>query len=90
MTSIDSIAEGHWVTCRNRASPIVEGTASGMAYGVKFVTLLRVTSGDTALAIGTREEACAEAVTDAGVEFPDGLQLVERGERLIALIQDIS
>jgi hypothetical protein len=61
-----------------------------MTDGVKFVTLLRVTSGDTALAIGTREEACAEAVTDAGAEFPDGLQLVERGERLIALIQDIS
>ncbi|MFN7154221.1 MAG: hypothetical protein ACK4OE_11060 [Acidovorax sp.] len=88
--SIDSIAEGHWVTCRNLVSPIVEGTASERADGVKVVTLLRVTSGDTALVSGTRDEACAEAVTDAWVEFPDGLQLVERGERLIALIQDMS
>lgn len=57
---------------------------------MKVVTLLRVTSGDTPLVSGTRDEACAEAVTDAWVEFSDGLQLVERGERLIALIQDIS
>ena len=56
---------------------------------MKVVTLLRVTSGDTPLVSGTRDEACAEAVTDAWVEFSDGLQLVERGERLIALIQDI-